>query len=74
MLTAGFACAPKLRTLHINYPFEEDPDDYTDYKPPVLSIDEAQRIVRQCGSALVEFGCNTRVWKVCTLTVKAYLS
>ncbi|KAF7967513.1 hypothetical protein HWV62_34040 [Athelia sp. TMB] len=64
MLTAGFACALKLRTLHINYPFEEDPNDYTDYKPPVLSIDEAQRIVRQCGSALVEFGCNTRVWKI----------
>jgi len=63
-LNESFKHARKLRTLHINYPFDEDPEDFTEYKPPVLSVHEAQKIVRKCGSDLVEFGCNTRVWKV----------
>lgn len=74
-LTKGFARALKLRNLHINYPFEEDPDaeeDDDEYIPPVLSSGEALQIVRRCAPALVEFGCNSRVWKVSSCTIPVH--
>ncbi|KIM82848.1 hypothetical protein PILCRDRAFT_820136 [Piloderma croceum F 1598] len=62
LLVTGLAGAYKLRTVHINYPFEDGIEEGS--SSLVLSSDEALHLVRQCGSTIVEFGCNTRVWQV----------
>lgn len=74
VLVSGFARARKLRTLHINYPLEDPEDSDEEYKVPVLTMRDAQNIVRRCGSALVEFGCNTRVWKVSPCKCQFFLN
>ncbi|KII93204.1 hypothetical protein PLICRDRAFT_151711 [Plicaturopsis crispa FD-325 SS-3] len=52
--------APKLRTIHINFPLEGgDPED-----GPVLQADDALSLVRRCGPTITQFGCNSSVWKV----------
>jgi hypothetical protein len=62
LLATGFANAPKLRSVHINYPLEDGTEASS--TSPVLSSDEALEVVQHCGSTITEFGCNTRVWQV----------
>jgi len=62
LLVTGLAGAQKLRAVHINYPLGDDTEERS--SSPILSSDEALRLIRQCGSTITEFGCNTRVWQV----------
>jgi len=62
LLVTGLAGAQKLRAVHINYPLGDDTQERS--SSPILSSDEALRLIRQCGSTITEFGCNTRVWQV----------
>ncbi|KAL0565393.1 hypothetical protein V5O48_016630 [Marasmius crinis-equi] len=54
--------AKGLRTVHVNYPLMDA--SQSDSEPPVLSPDEAFKLVEGCSSTITQFGCNTRVWKV----------
>ncbi|KAF9460431.1 hypothetical protein BDZ94DRAFT_1169804 [Collybia nuda] len=51
--------AHTLRSVHINYPLEADPDVV-----PVLAASEALAIIKLCKPTLTQFGCNARVWQV----------
>ncbi|GLB39724.1 hypothetical protein LshimejAT787_0702340 [Lyophyllum shimeji] len=58
-LGACLAHAKSLHSIHINYPMEAHADAV-----PVMLVDEALTIIRQCSSTLTQFGCNARVWQV----------
>ncbi|KAJ8700578.1 hypothetical protein PTI98_003591 [Pleurotus ostreatus] len=51
------ASAKSLGTLHLNFP-------QTFGDPPLVPLDKAAALVRQCSSTLTQLGCNTRVWQV----------
>uniref|UniRef100_A0A0W0FIC2 F-box domain-containing protein n=1 Tax=Moniliophthora roreri TaxID=221103 RepID=A0A0W0FIC2_MONRR len=62
----------RLRVVHVNYPLtststssSSDEDEETEaVAVPVLSPEEAQKIVDGCPPSIEQFGCNSRVWKV----------
>ncbi|KAF4603330.1 hypothetical protein EYR38_003743 [Pleurotus pulmonarius] len=57
LLGPPLASAINLRTLHLNFP-------QTFGDPPLVPLDKALALVRQCSSTLTQLGCNTRVWQV----------
>ncbi|KAJ2933813.1 hypothetical protein H1R20_g3261, partial [Candolleomyces eurysporus] len=74
VLPSSFSRAPKLRTIHINYPLEtrststdtDDEGDDAEHEDPgsVLSPSDALALVKRCGPSITQFGCNAKVWQV----------
>lgn len=58
-LGPALACGNKLRNVHVNYPLEAVANAGTIFIPS-----DIVSIVDQCSPTLVQFGCNTRVWRV----------
>ncbi|KAJ2919166.1 hypothetical protein MD484_g1243, partial [Candolleomyces efflorescens] len=75
-LPNAFCKAPRVRTIHINYPLaiqsttDSDDEDneaagtHHEDPRPVLSLSEALALVKRSGPSITQFGCNTKVWQV----------
>ncbi|TRM67073.1 hypothetical protein BD626DRAFT_484681 [Schizophyllum amplum] len=59
-LASSLAKAPQLRSVHVNFPQEAN----TPIESEFIEAGEALQVVAQCGPALRQFGCNTKVWQV----------
>jgi hypothetical protein len=54
-----FAAAQNLRTIHVNFPFEE-----CAMAEPEFMMNDALHIIRQCPATVMQIGCQTKVWQV----------
>ncbi|KAL1689856.1 hypothetical protein GGG16DRAFT_114596 [Schizophyllum commune] len=56
-IASSLAKAPRLRSVHINFPQDA-------HTPPLDANITEVLVVPRCGSSLRQFGCNTKVWQI----------